>query len=68
MAEEVLTHSAEQTTAWGREFAKKLTAPVLVLLSGELGQRKNYPDKRNCGGPGRGERRRSDQPHIYAAA
>jgi tRNA threonylcarbamoyladenosine biosynthesis protein TsaE len=40
VAEEVLTHSAEQTTAWGREFAKKLTAPVLVLLSGELGSGK----------------------------
>ena len=40
MAEEVLTHSAEETTAWGREFAKKLKAPVLVLLSGELGSGK----------------------------
>jgi tRNA threonylcarbamoyladenosine biosynthesis protein TsaE len=40
VAEEVLTHSAEETTAWGREFAKKLKAPVLVLLSGELGSGK----------------------------
>jgi tRNA threonylcarbamoyladenosine biosynthesis protein TsaE len=37
VAEEVVTHSAEETTAWGREFAKTLKAPVLVLLSGELG-------------------------------
>ena len=37
MAEEVITHSAEETTRWGREFAKQLKAPVLVLLSGELG-------------------------------
>jgi tRNA threonylcarbamoyladenosine biosynthesis protein TsaE len=35
--EVVITHSAEQTIAWGRELAKKLSAPVLVLLSGELG-------------------------------
>ena len=40
MAEEVITHSAEETTAWGREFAKRLQAPVLVLLSGELGSGK----------------------------
>ncbi|HEY2121776.1 MAG TPA: tRNA (adenosine(37)-N6)-threonylcarbamoyltransferase complex ATPase subunit type 1 TsaE [Candidatus Acidoferrum sp.] len=40
MAEVVLTHSAEETTAWGREFAKNLKPPVLVLLSGELGSGK----------------------------
>lgn len=40
MAEEVITHSAEETTAWGREFAKRLQPPVLVLLSGELGSGK----------------------------
>lgn len=40
MAEEVLTHSAEETVRWGREFAKRLQAPVLVLLSGELGSGK----------------------------
>lgn len=40
MPEDVITHSAEETTAWGREFAKKLKAPVLVLLSGELGSGK----------------------------
>ncbi len=40
MAEEVITNSAEETTAWGREFAKRLLAPVLVLLSGELGSGK----------------------------
>lgn len=45
MAEEVLTHSAEETTAWGREFAKKLEAPVLVLLSGELGSGKTTVTK-----------------------
>ena len=40
MAEEVITHSAEETTAWGREFAKRLQPPVLVLLSGEMGSGK----------------------------
>ncbi len=40
MAEEVITHSAEETMAWGREFAKRLQPPVLVLLSGELGSGK----------------------------
>jgi len=37
VAEEVITHSAEETVAWGRAFAETLQPPVLVLLSGELG-------------------------------
>lgn len=37
MTEEIITHSAEETTRWGREFAKRIRAPVLVLLTGELG-------------------------------
>ncbi len=40
MAEEAITQSAEETIAWGREFAKRLKAPVLVLLSGDLGSGK----------------------------
>lgn len=40
MPEEIITHSAEETIAWGRELAKKLRPPVLVLLSGELGSGK----------------------------
>jgi tRNA threonylcarbamoyladenosine biosynthesis protein TsaE len=40
VAEEVITRSAEETVAWGRAFAETLTAPVLVLLSGELGSGK----------------------------
>ena len=40
MAEEVITHSAEETVAWGRALAASLQAPVLVLLSGELGSGK----------------------------
>ena len=37
MAEEIITHSAEETIDWGREFSKRLTPPVLVLLTGDLG-------------------------------
>jgi len=40
VAEEAITHSAEETVAWGRAFAETLKAPVLVLLSGELGSGK----------------------------
>ncbi|MGB9434313.1 MAG: tRNA (adenosine(37)-N6)-threonylcarbamoyltransferase complex ATPase subunit type 1 TsaE [Candidatus Acidiferrum sp.] len=40
MSEEIITHSAEETIAWGRKLAEKLQAPVLVLLSGELGSGK----------------------------
>ena len=40
MAEEFITHSAEETTAWGRELALRLKAPLLVLLSGDLGSGK----------------------------
>ncbi len=37
MAEEFITHSAEETINWGREFSKRLQPPVLVLLTGDLG-------------------------------
>jgi tRNA threonylcarbamoyladenosine biosynthesis protein TsaE len=37
LTEEIITHSAEETTRWGREFAKRLKAPVLVFLTGDLG-------------------------------
>ena len=40
MAEEIITRSAEETTSWGREFAGRLKAPILVLLSGDLGSGK----------------------------
>jgi tRNA threonylcarbamoyladenosine biosynthesis protein TsaE len=40
LAEEIITHSAEETTAWGREFASRLVAPILVLLTGDLGSGK----------------------------
>ena len=37
MPEEIITHSAEETTNWGREFSKRLKPPVLILLTGDLG-------------------------------
>ena len=37
MPEEIITHSAEETIRWGREFSSRLKAPVLVLLTGDLG-------------------------------
>lgn len=40
MAEEFITHSAEETIAWGRQLAAGLKAPLLILLSGDLGSGK----------------------------
>jgi tRNA threonylcarbamoyladenosine biosynthesis protein TsaE len=40
VGEEIITHSAEETMRWGREFAARLKAPLLLLLSGELGSGK----------------------------
>lgn len=37
MHSEHITHSAGETIAFGRELAKQLTPPKLVLLRGELG-------------------------------
>src|SRR5271163_2536911 len=35
--EEILTQSSEETTELGRTLAARLSAPVLVLLKGDLG-------------------------------
>ncbi|PYT58132.1 MAG: tRNA (adenosine(37)-N6)-threonylcarbamoyltransferase complex ATPase subunit type 1 TsaE [Acidobacteria bacterium] len=37
LVEEIITHSAEETIQWGKEFAKHLKSPLLVLLTGDLG-------------------------------
>jgi tRNA threonylcarbamoyladenosine biosynthesis protein TsaE len=37
---EVVTHSPEETTAFGRELAEELQPPCLVLMEGELGSGK----------------------------
>lgn len=52
MTEELVTHSAEETTNWGRQLAKKLKPPVLVLLSGDLGSGKTTLTKGIVGGLG----------------
>ena len=52
MAEEMVTHSAEETTAWGRELAARLKVPVLVLLSGDLGSGKTTLTKGIVSGMG----------------
>jgi tRNA threonylcarbamoyladenosine biosynthesis protein TsaE len=40
VAEEVITHSAEETIFWARRLGEKLQPPLLVLLTGELGSGK----------------------------
>ena len=34
---EIITHSADETIAFGRQFASQLTPPKLVILRGDLG-------------------------------
>ena len=72
MSEQLVTHSAEETTRWGREFAKRLTAPVLVLLSGELGTGKTTLIKGIVAGLGAASEDDVTSPtftlvHIYGA-
>jgi tRNA threonylcarbamoyladenosine biosynthesis protein TsaE len=45
VTEEVITHSAEETIAWGKRLAERLRTPALVLLSGELGSGKTTLSK-----------------------
>ena len=73
MAEEIITHSAEETTRWGREFAKKLQPPMLVLLSGELGSGKTTLTKGLVAGLGAAPEDEVTSPtftlvHVYGAA
>jgi tRNA threonylcarbamoyladenosine biosynthesis protein TsaE len=51
-SEENLTNSAEETTEFGRALAARLTAPVLVLLKGDLGAGKTTLTKGIIGGLG----------------
>jgi tRNA threonylcarbamoyladenosine biosynthesis protein TsaE len=37
MTSETITHSAEETVAYGRELAAELSPPLIVLLRGDLG-------------------------------
>src|SRR5579871_6510515 len=67
---DVTTASAEETQAWGREFARELRAPVLVALSGELGSGKTTLTKGIVAGLGAAEEEDVTSPtftlvHVY---
>ncbi len=73
MSEEVITHSAEETTQWGREFAARLQAPVVVLLCGELGSGKTTLTKGIVAGLGAASEDEVTSPtftlvHVYGGA
>jgi tRNA threonylcarbamoyladenosine biosynthesis protein TsaE len=71
--EETVTHSAEETTKWGKELAKRLRPPVLVLLSGELGTGKTTLTKGIVSGLGVASEDEVTSPtftlvHVYGNA
>lgn len=68
--EEIITRSAEETTQWGREFAKRLRAPILVLLTGDLGTGKTTLTKGLVSGLGAANENDVTSPtftlvHVY---
>ncbi|PYU71001.1 MAG: tRNA (adenosine(37)-N6)-threonylcarbamoyltransferase complex ATPase subunit type 1 TsaE [Acidobacteria bacterium] len=70
MSEEMITHSAEETVRWGREFSKRLKAPVLVLLTGDLGTGKTTLTKGIVSGLGAANENDVTSPtftlvHVY---
>jgi tRNA threonylcarbamoyladenosine biosynthesis protein TsaE len=73
VAEEFITHSSEETTNWGRKLAKRLTAPVLVLLTGDLGSGKTTLTKGIVAGLGVASENEVTSPtftlvHVYGKA
>jgi len=73
VAEEIVTHSAEETIAWGREFARRLQPPLMILLSGDLGSGKTTLTKGIVGGLGAAPEEEVTSPtftllHVYGAA
>jgi tRNA threonylcarbamoyladenosine biosynthesis protein TsaE len=73
VSEEIVTHSAEATTRWGREFATRLKPPVLVLLSGDLGSGKTTLTKGIVSGLGAAKEEEVTSPtftlvHVYGNA
>jgi tRNA threonylcarbamoyladenosine biosynthesis protein TsaE len=73
VAEEIITYSAEETILWGREFAKRLTPPALVLLTGDLGSGKTTLTKGIVAGLGAASENEVTSPtftlvHIYGKA
>jgi len=72
VCEEVLTQSAEETIAWGREFAKRLSAPQMILLSGDLGSGKTTLTKGIVSGLGAAPEEDVTSPtftllHVYGS-
>jgi len=70
LPEQIITHSAEETIRWGREFAKRLKAPVLVLLTGDLGTGKTTLTKGLVSGLGAADENDVTSPtftlvHVY---
>jgi tRNA threonylcarbamoyladenosine biosynthesis protein TsaE len=70
VAEEIVTHSAEETIRWGRELAKRLKPPVLVLLTGDLGTGKTTLTKGIVSGLGAADENDVTSPtftlvHVY---
>jgi tRNA threonylcarbamoyladenosine biosynthesis protein TsaE len=70
LPEQIITHSAEETIRWGREFAKRLKAPVLVLLTGDLGTGKTTLTKGLVSGLGAADEDDVTSPtftlvHVY---
>jgi tRNA threonylcarbamoyladenosine biosynthesis protein TsaE len=70
LTEEVITCSAEETTDWGRQFAARLMAPIVVLLSGELGSGKTTLTKGIVSGLGAASEEEVTSPtftlvHVY---
>ena len=73
MAEEILTNSAEETIRWGREFGARLKAPLLLLLTGELGSGKTTLTKGIVAGLGAASEEDVTSPtftlvHVYGGA
>ena len=70
MSEEIITRSAKETTLWGRELAKRLKPPVLVLLTGDLGSGKTTLTKGIVAGLGAAKEDEVTSPtftliHVY---
>ena len=70
MREQLITHSAEETIRWGRGFATRLKAPVLVILTGDLGTGKTTLTKGLVSGLGAADENDVTSPtftlvHVY---
>lgn len=70
---DIVTHSVEETAAFGRELARLLTPPCLVLMKGELGAGKTVLTKGIVTGLGAAPESEVTSPtfalvHEYAGA